>query len=80
MNISNGENGSFGLAQSFEISLEINGHRFETDLIRAGQLDGDSGRLSDLAASHQAGHLMKAFDPSGVVRRAALLLVNNSAR
>ena len=26
-----------GLAQSFEISLKTNGHRFETDLIRAGQ-------------------------------------------
>ena len=82
LNISNGENGSLahGLAQSFEISLKINGHRFETDLIRAGQqLDGDGGSLFDLAASHQVGHLMKAFDPSGVVRRAALL-VNNSAR
>ena len=59
---------------------KVNGHRFETDLIRAGQLDGDGVRLSDLATSHQAGHLMKAFDPSGVARRAALLLVNNSAR
>ena len=31
--------------KSFEISLKINGHRFETDLFRAGELDCDGGRL-----------------------------------
>ena len=51
----------------------------DSKLIREGQLDGDGGRLSDLAASHQPGHLMEALDPSGVVRL-ALFLVNNSAR
>ena len=51
----------------------------DSKLIREGQLDGDDGGLSDLVASHHPGHLMKALDPSGA-RRAAILLVNNSAR